>query len=101
MTLDDLLHAVEALAADETEPGVILACLRTLGHDPDDTVLADAVELVRARDGLLDGSSDPYRYLECEPRAGVNVRDAALARCEDDLRWCLEALARPRRVVAS
>lgn len=92
----DLERAVQALAAEETEPSVLLFALAGLRLNDDETVVADAVELVRARDALIDGSADPYFYLRAEPRAGVNLRDHAIQRCEQDLYACLEVLARPR-----
>jgi hypothetical protein len=100
VTLTDLESLVADAVAhdwtlDELAVGLLLRGLRA-----DETVLADAMALQGALVGLLDGTADPYRFMECSPRAGVNVRDAAVQACETDLHWCLRSLLRGSRVTA-
>ncbi len=100
MTVTPALAPVEAIVdqlvdGDITE-GQALAHLRARGLTPDAQVLADAAHLLRVRDGLLDGTLDPYDVLDLPPRVYAgNMRDHAVAIYDADLCDALRTLTRP------
>lgn len=95
LVLDDVERLVEDMAAGDATERETLAILRARRLTPDRTALADAVTLLWLRNQFIDGDGDAYDFLGVEPRAGVRFWDAAVMKCEDDLRQALLVLAKP------
>lgn len=89
-------RVVQLVHREDITPATAGEWLAAAHLSPDEHTLADAVDALATRDGLLDGSRDPYEVCDATPSMSVrNLLDWAVDEQERRLAECVQSLARP------